>query len=144
MGKWLAEFQENTPETHRGLTDKTDKNLLMSVMAAQAQGHLGGKTEISDNSGIPQFKYGQDVQAEKLIEAACRDLEITPVQFRSICSEKELKDISNGSTPLEELRMYAASFADGIRTGRIIIHPTTQELIRHITDYQWSREGLLE
>jgi len=144
MGKWLAEFQENTPETHRGLTDKTDKSPLMSVMAVQAQRHLEGKTKISDNSGIPQFKYGQDVQAEKLIEAACRDLEITPAQFTAICSKEDLEEISNGSISLEELRMYAASFADGIRTGRIIIHPTTQELIRHITAYQWSREGLLE
>ena len=144
MGKWLAEFQENTPETHRGLTDKTDESPLMSEMAVQTQGYLDGKTEISIDPGISQFKSGQDIQAEKLIDGACLGLEITPVQFRAICSEKELKDISDGSTPLDEIRMYAASFADGICTGRIVIHPTTQELIRHITVYQWSREKLSE
>ena len=47
MGRWLAEFQENIPETHGSVTDKTDKSPLMSVMAVQTQGHLGGKTEIS-------------------------------------------------------------------------------------------------
>ncbi len=75
-----------------------------------------------------------------LIEAACRGLEITPTQFRAICSEEDLEDISDGSTPLEELRAYARSFADGIRTGRIVIHPKTQELIRHITACQWWAE----
>lgn len=73
----------------------------------------------------------------ELIEAACLGLEITPAQFTAICSEEDLKDISDGSTPLEELRMYAASFAHGIRTGRIVIHPKTQELVRHLTACQW-------
>ena len=76
-------------------------------------------------------------QPEKLIEVTCRDVEITPSQFRAICSEEDLKDISDGSTPLEELRMYAANFADGIRTGRILFHPKTQELVRHLTACQW-------
>ena len=79
-----------------------------------------------------------------LIEAACRGLEITPVQFRSICSKEDLEDISDGSTPLRELRAYAKCFADGIRTRRIVFHPKTQELIHHITACQWSREGLFE
>lgn len=131
MGRWLAEFQENTLETRNEVTGKTDKSPLMSVMAVQAQVHLGGETEISENSGLPQFKYGQDVQAEKLIEAACRDLEITPAQFRSICSKEDLEDISNRSTELEEIRIYAESFAEGLRTRRIAIHPSTNKLIHH-------------
>ena len=131
MGRWLAEFQENTLETGSEITDKTDESPLMSVMAVQAQGYLGGKTEISDNSGVPQFKYGQDVQAEKLIEVACRNLEIIPAQFRAICSKEDLKDISNGMLPLEELRAYAASFTEGLRTRRIAIHPSTNKLIHH-------------
>jgi len=76
-------------------------------------------------------------QPENLIEAACRGLEISPVQFRAICSEKVLQDISNESTPIEELRDYAESFADGIHAGRIVVHPKTQELIRHITADWW-------
>ena len=70
-------------------------------------------------------------QPTNLIEAACRDLEITPAQFRAICSKEDLEDISSGSILIEELRAYAESFAEGIRTRRIIFHPKTNELIRH-------------
>jgi hypothetical protein len=45
MGRWLAEFQDNTLETHSAVTDKTDKSSLMPVMAVQNQGHLERKTE---------------------------------------------------------------------------------------------------
>jgi hypothetical protein len=68
---------------------------------------------------------------EKLIETACRGLDITPAQFRTICSKKDLDDISEGSIPFEELRAYACSFADGIKSGRILFHPVTSELVRH-------------
>jgi len=76
-------------------------------------------------------------QPETMIEIACRGLEITSAQFRAICSGKDLEDMSDGGIPIEELRAYAASFADGIHTGRIVVHPKTNELIRHITAGQW-------
>ncbi len=67
----------------------------------------------------------------ELIEAACLGLGITTAQFRAICSKDDLKDISDGGNPLEEIQAYAASFAEGIRTRRIIFHPKTNEYIRH-------------
>ena len=140
MGRWLAEFQENSTEMPMSSTANTDKSPLMSVMAVQAQGHLDGKTEISDDRKQDKKDRLHGEAEQNLIEAACRGLEITPVQFTAICSEEDLDDISAGRTPLEDLRAYAASFADGIRTGRIVIHPRTQELIRHITACQWNEE----
>ncbi len=131
MGKWLAEFQDNVLETHSVVTDKTDKSPLMSVLSVQARGSLGEKTKISDESGISQFKSEQEEQAEKLIEASCRGLEITPAQFKAICSEEDLEEISAGSIPLEELRTYARSFAEGILSRRIVFHPKTNVLIHH-------------
>jgi len=82
----------------------------------------------------------QTLSQRELIEAACRGLEITPTQFRTICSKEDLEYIANGSIPMEEIRAYATSFAEGISTGRIVVHPKTQELIRHITACQWSAE----
>ena len=73
----------------------------------------------------------ETLSQQELIEAACRGLEITSAQFRAICSKEDLEDISNGNTTLEELRIYAESFADGICTRRIVFHPTTKELIHH-------------
>ena len=118
MGKWLAEFQENTLEMPIPSTAITDISCDTSVLSVQTQGHLGGKTEM-------------------LIEAACRGLEITPAQFTAICSKEDLEDISNGKIPLWELQVFARCFADGIDTGRIVFHPKTQELIRHLTACQW-------
>ena len=79
-------------------------------------------------------------QIEILLEDACRNLKITPTQFRAICSKGDLEYIANGSIPMEEIRAYATSFAEGISTGRIVVHPKTQELIRHITACQWWAE----
>jgi len=69
--------------------------------------------------------------AQKLIESACKGLEITPAQFTTLCSEEDLEYIRNGSFSIETLRAYASSFAEGIRTRRIVFHPITEELIQH-------------
>ena len=57
-----ALFQENTPETHGLLTDKTDKSPLMSVMSVHDQGVLEEKTH-SDTELIQQaFREGRSVR----------------------------------------------------------------------------------
>ncbi len=97
--------------------------------------------EFLQSAKVHKIELLATLSQQELIEAACRGLEITPAQFRAICSKKELEDISNGSIPIEELRAYAASFADGIYTGRIVVHPKTNELIRHKTACQWYEEN---
>jgi hypothetical protein len=70
-------------------------------------------------------------QQELLIKFACQGLEITPTQFMTICNEEDIEYIRKGSFSVETLRAYAASFAEGIHTGRISFHPTINELMRH-------------
>jgi len=99
-------------------------------------------------SGKKTMQLNTYLQANKVapnelmiaVSSACRGLEITPTQFRAICSEEDLDYIANGSIPMEEIRAYARCFAEGISTGRIVVHPKTQELIRHITACQWWAE----
>lgn len=46
---------------------------------------------------------------------------ITPAQFGAMLSSEDLDDVEAGAIPVETLRAYAESFADGIRSGRIVV-----------------------
>lgn len=65
------------------------------------------------------------------ITEACRGYQITPEQFYALTTEEDREDIRTGKSPIEHLRWYAASFAEGIQSGRIKFHPTTGQLARH-------------
>ena len=60
-----------------------------------------------------------------------QDLPITVDQFLTLTTVEVREDIRAGSVPREAIRFYAKSFAEGIRTGRILFHPTTGALVRH-------------
>ena len=47
MGKWLAEFQENTLETGIQTTDKTDRSCDVTVLSVPNQGFLTGIDNIA-------------------------------------------------------------------------------------------------
>ena len=48
---------------------------------------------------------------------------ITRAQFQGLLSPEDLQDIQAGDIPVETLRAYALSFADGMRSGRIVGEP---------------------
>ena len=117
MGRWLAEFQENTPETDRSCTDKTDSSLDVSVMSVPHQGVLKEKS----------------IEPELMVKVsdACKGFMITPQQFIALLTDEDKDDILLGGTQGDCLRCYAQSFSEGISSGRIAFHPSTGLLLKH-------------
>ncbi len=54
-----------------------------------------------------------------IIEKACRGLDITSEQFRSLITAEDYQLIIDGNFENHVLRAYAESFNEGIRSGRI-------------------------
>ena len=48
---------------------------------------------------------------------------ITPALFRALMSPEDIKDIAAGAVHSKTLRAYARSFAEGIRSGRVVVLP---------------------
>jgi len=110
MGRWLAEFQENTLETGIQTTDTTDTSHDLSVLSVPNQGVLTEIDNIAD-------------EVISLIQQSCEGLAITPYQFIALTTKEDREHILSGDLPLKVLRAYAMSFAKGIQTGRITFHP---------------------
>jgi len=65
------------------------------------------------------------------IREACQGLNITPEQFMVLTTEEDRDCIQRGEFSLTNLRAYAVSFAGGIKSGRIVFHPATGNLLKH-------------
>jgi len=111
MGKWLAEYQENTLETDIHTTDSTDTSCDLSVLSVPNRGVL---TEIDNIAN----------EVLVLIKQSCEGFEITPNQFLALTTKEDRDLILSGDLPIKVLKAYAKSFADGIQIGRITFHPT--------------------
>jgi hypothetical protein len=98
------------------------------VIAALATPHGSGEVR------IPKDRYdafevlamadgwNRPVLLDEALESACEALEgLTPEVFRSLLSREDIADIEAGDIPVETLRAYAMSFAEGIREGRITL-----------------------
>jgi len=105
MGKWLAEFQENIPETHGSLTDKTDKSPLMSVMSVHDQGVLKEKT--------------QNPELMARVSDACAGLDMTPEQLIRTLNSEGKEQIISGELSASKLKDYAKQIDDSIKDGVI-------------------------
>ncbi len=114
MGKWLAEYQENTLETGIYTTDSTDTSHDLSVLSVPNRGVL---TETNNVANIAN-------EVLVLIEQSCEGFEITPNQFMGLTTKEDRELILSGELPIKVLKTYAKSFADGIQIGRITFHPT--------------------
>ena len=65
------------------------------------------------------------------VKEAVQDLPITIDQFIALTTKEDRELILSGDLPLKVLKAYAKSFAEGIKSGRIVFHPTTELLIKH-------------
>ena len=110
MGKWLAEYQENTLEMPIPSTDSTDTSHDLSVLSVPDQGVLEENT--------------QNPELMACVSDACIGLDLTSEQFIRLTTKEDRELILSGDLPLKVLRAYAKSFAEGIQTGRIVFHPT--------------------
>ena len=66
----------------------------------------------------------EDPELIALVSDACKGFAITPYQFLALTIKEDRELILSGDLPVEVLRAYAKSFAEGIQTGRITFHPT--------------------
>jgi len=66
-----------------------------------------------------------------IVSGACNGIEITPQQFNALLTAEDKELILSGDVSQDCLSAYAASFAEGIKSGRIVFHPTTKKVIRH-------------
>lgn len=58
---------------------------------------------------------------DDVLAAACEGVAgITPAQFRALLSPEDVADIEAGAIHRKTLGAYAMSFADGMRSGRIV------------------------
>jgi hypothetical protein len=95
----------------------------------------GNKLKVKGNM-TPDFleaakQHKPDLMLMVKIRQACLGLAITPDQFLALTTEEDRRLIAEGMIDLETLQAYAASYANGIHSGRIVFHPTTGKLLRH-------------
>lgn len=104
LEKLKSEFPEKQP--HEVLTKPTEAPFVSSVS--------NQTRHISENHP----------EVLRRVHEACHGLDITPGQFQALITEDDKTLIAAGSFSTECLRGYAVSFADGIKTRRIVFHPT--------------------
>ena len=103
MGKWLAEFQENTPETRIPSTDKTDTSCDLSVLSVPHQGVLEEKSIESELMA--------------LVSKACEGLSLSPDQFIRTMNVKEMNTIIKWEHREIRLKNLAKRLDDAIKDG---------------------------
>ena len=103
MGKWLAEYQENTLETGIHTTDSTDTSHDLSVLSVHDQGVLNEKTI--------------DPELIARVSDACAGLDLTPEQFIRVLNSKAKEQIISGELSASTLKGYAKQIDDAINDG---------------------------
>ena len=64
---------------------------------------------------------GAPVLLDEALRTACEGVAgITPAQFRSLLSPEDIDDIEAGGIHPKTLKAYALSFAEGMRSGRLV------------------------
>ena len=92
--------------------------------------YVSPKERLTDGLRTWIREHKPDLIVMLRISEACRGFQITPDQFYALTTPADRADIRTGRTPVEHLRWYAGSLAEGIQSGRIVFHPTGA-LTRH-------------
>ena len=103
MGKWLAEYQENTLEIPIQSTDSTDTSHDLSVLSVPDQGVLKEKAI--------------DPKLMARVSDACAGLDMTPEQFIRILNSQGKQQIISGELSASTLKGYAKQIDDAINDG---------------------------
>ena len=86
-------------------------------------------------ANIEDIAKGVEPELIARVGEACNEYEITPDQFIRLTTKEDRDLILSGDLPIEVLRAYAKSFAEGIQTGRITFHPTFYHGIPNTKQY---------
>jgi len=103
MGKWLAEYQENTLEMPIPSTDSTDTSHDLSVLSVPDQAVLKEKAV--------------DPELMERISEACTDIDMTPEQFIRVLNSKGKQQIISGELSDSTLKDHAKQIDDAINDG---------------------------
>ena len=119
MGKWLAEYQENTLETDIHTTDSTDTSHDLSVLSVPYQGVL---------TGIDNIAKGVEPELIEHVSDACAGLDMTPEQFIRILNSKAKEQIISGELSASTLKDHAKQIDDAINDG--VVNLIMAQIIR--------------
>lgn len=71
-------------------------------------------------AGLP--KPRAPATLDEALAAACEGMaDMTPAVFRAVLSLEDIQDIEAGGIHPKTLHGYAQSFAEGLRSGRIVV-----------------------
>ena len=107
-----------------------DHNIQLSVNGEKLKVSAPKEEPLDDFLAIAK-QLKPDLIVMVHIQAACRGIDISPEQFFALINKEDQDLIKAGEFPPDYLKGYAKSFAEGIRTGRIVFHPANNDLIRH-------------
>ncbi len=100
----------------------TPSGCTLADWQAYAVRYHGPGSTVTPITVLP--KPSMPVPLAEALAAACEGVAgITVVQLRSLLSREDITDIEAGRYPIEDLRAYARSFVEGIRSGRITVLP---------------------
>ena len=122
MGKWLAEFQENTLETGNQTTDSTDTSHDLSVLSGRDQGILKEKAI--------------DLKLMARVSDACAGLDMAPEQFIRVLNSKAKEQIISGELSASKLKNFAKEIDESIKAGvvKFITDMVEKEFNRNIAN----------
>ena len=89
------------------------------------------ETALTDDFLESAKQHKSELLLFAIVSGVCNGIEITPQQFNALLTAKDKELILSGDVSQDCLSAYAASFAEGIKSGRIVFHPTTKKVIRH-------------
>ena len=98
----------------------TPSGWTLADWQAYAERYHGPGCTLTPIAGLPKPRAPANL--DEALAAACEGVAgITQAQFRALLSHEDIADIEAGDIPVETLRGYAESCAEGIRSGRIVV-----------------------
>ena len=101
------------------------------IQMSAKDGKLILEGELTDELLEKAREHKPELLLFTIVSDACEGLTITPQQFTALLTEEDKHLIIEGKFEGYTLRAYAESFNNGVNTGRIVFHPTTELLIKH-------------
>ena len=97
----------------------TPSGWALGEWAAYADRYHGPGCAVTPIAGLP--KPSGTINLDEALRAACDGVEgITVEVFRSLLSPEDIADLEAGAIQSKTLHAYALSFAEGIRSGRLV------------------------
>ena len=117
------------PESLKALADKVLERNRRGNREETKAGNIGNFQGQKEGQKFPEFPVNPDLMSR--VMAAVAGLSITPAQFLAIINADDKQGIINDEFTQQTLHAYASSFAAGLTSGRIVLHPASGVLVKH-------------